>query len=92
MAPREITLHAQIPTRRHAWLKDTLHSSDDDPGVAEHGLSDELMDLAATYDQLRVTELASMEAIGRRFQLWEEHYRGQHAGAGSTNVSTHVDE
>eukprot|EP00973_Karenia_brevis_P023383 3218971-Karenia_brevis.AAC.1 len=60
------------PVARHFWWKQTLGLTPADPGVDEHHFLSMLLEYGAQYDQLNLANLASFEAIARRYQLWEE--------------------
>lgn len=46
-------------------------------GVDEHALLSDLFEVATLYDQPNVWELCHMEMVARRYQMWEEFYRGR---------------
>ena len=47
---------------------------DADAGVEEHRFLCEVLEAAATFDQVNCGELVSMENVARRLQIWEEAY------------------
>ena len=59
------------PRARHTCWKRGAALKPADAGVLEHELAPRALQLAAEYDQLNVTELASMELLARRAQLSE---------------------
>ena len=63
-----------------------MHLSSSDPGVDDHEFLSDILEMAATYDQLNVCELASFERISRRYQLWEERYSEQLKSADAGGV------
>ena len=60
---------------RHEKWKHDNKLGDDDAGVIEHEVASEIIDLACTYDQLDVSNLACFERMLRRIQLIEEGHR-----------------
>ena len=62
------------PTRRHEWWRTCLNLSKNDEGVEEHSFLSQLIETAVQFDAFNVGELQCMEAIGRRYQLWETFY------------------
>ena len=69
--------HGQSSTtfrRRHQRWKSTLAVTSSNEGVEDHSTLAEVFEVALSYDQLNISELASFELLSRRFQLWEQTY------------------
>ncbi|CAK0901538.1 unnamed protein product [Prorocentrum cordatum] len=64
----------QTPLQRHMWWRQTQNLTAADAGVDEHQFLSELLEMGAEKDQLNEGELATFEAVSRRYQLWEEVY------------------
>ena len=61
---------------RHSWWRSCLNLSVTDPGVEDHALLSDLLEIGLWYDGLNLGELLSFEKLARRYQLWEEdHYK-----------------
>ena len=71
------------PRARHTKWRTECDLTVMDPGVAEHELCMRLLDVALTFDQLNITELASFELICRRAQLAEFRYKDRLLGEGA---------
>ena len=48
-----------------------------DPGVEEHGILSELLEVGVAFDGLNVSELLCFEMLARRYQVWEEFYKNE---------------
>ena len=71
---KELVRQEQTPLRRHHWWRHLLRLGPAEFGVAEHETIMRVLETAATYDQLRISECASFELLSRRLQLIEERY------------------
>jgi len=63
------------PRARHTKWKQECDVKLDDEGVREHELAMRVLEMAATYDQLNVTELSSFELLLRSAQLAELRHK-----------------
>lgn len=72
---RAIQAQDYTPSTRHFWWRNCLGLSLSDEGVEEHGMLSEILEQAACYDALNVSELLSYEVVARKYQMWEEYYR-----------------
>ena len=75
------------PRQRHYWWRQVLGLQADDTGVDDHLFLSEIMEEAACFDQINVSELMFMERIARRYQMWEQMYASalRKAEAGSSS-------
>ena len=71
---REMAKQGMTPTRRHEWWRTILRLGPEDQYVGEHAALSRLLELGLSVDQLNLSELASFEAVARRYQLIEERY------------------
>ena len=69
------------PRSRHTKWRTECDLTVMDPGVSEHELCMRLIDLAVTWDQINITELACFELVVRRAQLSEFRYRDRMCGS-----------
>jgi hypothetical protein len=68
-----------------------MGATSSDAGVDEHLFLCEILELACTYDQVNCFDLAAIECVVRRLQLWEERYgeklRGVTEGGGPAGLA-----
>ena len=62
------------PVRRHYWWRQMLQVTVADEGISEHLAICEALETAVTFDQLNCGELAIVEQMARRLQMWEHVY------------------
>ena len=77
----------RTPRQRHYWWRQVLGLQADDTGVDDHLFLSEIMEEAACFDQINVSELMFRERIARRYQMWEQMYASalRKAEAGSSS-------
>merc|ERR1712194_563007 len=71
---QELVRTGMSPVQRHHWWRQILGATSSDPGIDEHLFLCEIIELATTYDQLNCYDLAALECVSGRLQLWEERY------------------
>jgi hypothetical protein len=74
------------PRGRHVKWRSEVNLTATDESVSDHEFCARILQTAATYDQLNVSELASMELVCRRLQMCEYKHRERILGRG------HLDE
>ncbi|CAK0819174.1 unnamed protein product, partial [Prorocentrum cordatum] len=68
---KEIAKQSGGPVQRHTTWKHENKLNDDEHSVVAHEMPSEILELACTYDQVDVANLASMEALARHLQFLE---------------------
>ncbi|CAK0801682.1 unnamed protein product [Prorocentrum cordatum] len=68
---KEIAKQSGGPVQRHTTWKHENKLNDDEHSVVAHEMLSEILELACTYDQVDVANLASMEALARHLQFLE---------------------
>ncbi|CAK0789015.1 unnamed protein product [Prorocentrum cordatum] len=63
------------PVQRHYWWRSVMGLSATDVGVDEHLLLSQLLEVGMTIDQMQVCNLATLELLSRRYQMWESAYK-----------------
>ena len=73
--------------QRHFWWRSVLRLAASDAGVDEHHFLSELIEQALAFDQVNGANLAFLETVARRYQLWEDIYSAHLATAESGDSS-----
>ncbi|CAK0875001.1 unnamed protein product, partial [Prorocentrum cordatum] len=68
---KEIARQSGGPVQRHTTWKHENKLNDDEHSVVAHEMLSEILELACTYDQVDVANLASMEALARHLHFLE---------------------
>ncbi|CAK0824003.1 unnamed protein product, partial [Prorocentrum cordatum] len=68
---KEIAKQSGGPVQRHTTWKHENKLNDDEHSVVAHEMLSEILELACTYDQVDVANLASMGALARHLQFLE---------------------
>ena len=68
----EIAKQSGGPVQRHTTWKHENKLNDEEHSVVAHEMLSEILELACTYDQVDVSNLASMEALARHMQFIEQ--------------------
>ncbi|CAK0895720.1 unnamed protein product, partial [Prorocentrum cordatum] len=68
---KEIAKQSGGPVQRHTTWKHENKLNDDEHSVVAHEMLSEILEMACTYDQVDVANLASMEALARHLQFLE---------------------
>ena len=79
-----IAEHYESPLQRHARFMADGKLQYNQVGASEHQVIMQILHYAATYDQLDVSQLVSMELLARRAQMIELKYKHKFALAGSS--------
>ena len=86
---RHVLEHTIHPLEHHSRFKQLASLGHADPGAQEHELIMRVLEVAVSYDQLAVSELASFEILLRRAQMLELRHKEKIVGPG---VGGTVDE
>ncbi|CAK0818925.1 unnamed protein product, partial [Prorocentrum cordatum] len=78
---KEIAKQAAGPLQRHSTWKHENKLQDDEHNAVTHEMLSEILELATTFDQLDVSNLASMESLCRHIQYIEQRIKKKR-GAG----------
>ena len=75
------------PRQRRYWWRQVLGLQADDTGVDDHLFLSEIMEEAACFDQINISELMFIERVARRYRMWEQMYASafRKAEAGSAS-------
>ena len=72
---KEISKQAGGPVQRHMTWKHDNKLQEEERNAVTHEMLSEILELAATHDQLDISNLARMEAMSRRLQYIEQRIK-----------------